>query len=162
MRLVSRDTWGFTLLELVLVLLIIGMALAVTYPSLSRGTAAFHLRATGRDILNTLRFAREKAITEQVYMLVVADREKQTVQLSDALGGGLRSYPLPDDVRIIRLLLGGIELPEGPLMIRFMTNGSCEAAEIVLQSRSGSVLRVVTDPLGGGARVAAEGAEERQ
>jgi general secretion pathway protein H len=144
------------LLELVLVLLIVSLALAVAYPNLSRGTAALHLRATGRDVMNTLRFAREKAITEQVNMLVVVDRDKQQVALSDALGGGTRTYSLPDDVRITRLFLSGKEIPEGPVMVRFLPNGSAEIAEIVLQSRTGTVLRVITDPLTGGARIVPE------
>lgn len=153
MKLLPPESRGFTLLELVLVLLIMGLALALSYPNLSRGTASFHLRAVGRDVMNTLRFARERAITQQTDMLVVVDREKQQVTLSDALGGGPRAFSLPDDVRIQRLFLGGKEIPEGPLRIRFISNGSSETAEIVLESKTGSVLRVVTDPLTGGAKV---------
>jgi general secretion pathway protein H len=153
MRLLPPDSKGFTLLELVLVLLIMGLALALTYPNLSRGTSAFHLRAVGRDVMNTLRFAREKAITEQANMLVVVDREKRQVTLSDALGVNPKSFTLPDDVEIQHLLLGGKEISEGPLQVRFIPNGSSETAEIVLESRTGSVLRVVTDPLTGGAKV---------
>lgn len=143
---------GFSLLELVLVLLIVGLALAVAYPNLARGTAAFRLRAAGRDVLNMLRFAREKAITEQANMLVTADRDKQQVTLADAVGGGARTYALPDDVKIARMLLSGKEVPETSITIRFLPNGSCETAEIVLQSSSGALLRVITDPLTGGAR----------
>lgn len=147
---------GFSLLELVLVLLIAGLALAVSYPNLARGTAAFHLRAAGRDVLNMLRFAREKAITEQANMLITADREKQQVTLAGAVGGGARRYALPDDVKIARLFLSGKEVPEASITIRFLPNGSCETAEIVLQSSSGALVRVVTDPLTGGARIEAD------
>lgn len=144
---------GFSLLELVLVLLIISLALAVTYPNLARGTAAFHLQAAGRDVLNMLRYAREKAITEQANMLITADREKQQVTLADAVGGGARRYALPDGVTIARMLLSGKEVAESSITIRFLPNGSCETAEIVLQSNGGGRLRVVTDPLTGGARI---------
>lgn len=162
MTLKLPDSRGFTLLELVMVLLIMSLALAVSYPNLSRGSAALHLRAVGRDIMNTLRFAREKAITEQMNMLVVVDREKGQVILTDALGGGARFYLLPDDVKIARLIVSGKDLPEGPLTVRFLSNGSSETAEIVLQSKAGGVLRVVTDPLTGGARVAAgQGGQDR-
>jgi general secretion pathway protein H len=153
MKRMPPDSRGFTLLELVLVLLIMGLALALTYPNLSRGTAAFHLRAVGRDVMNTLRFAREKAITQQTDMLVVVDPEKREVVLSDVLGGSPRTFSLPDDVKIQHLFLGGTEIPEGPLRIRFIPNGSSETAEIVLESKTGSVLRVVTDPLTGGAKI---------
>jgi hypothetical protein len=86
-------------------------------------------------------------------MLVVVDRDKQQVVLSDALGGGTRTYSLPGDVRITHLFLSGKEILEGPVMVRFLPNGSAEIAEIVLQAETGAVLKVVTDPLTGGARI---------
>ena len=144
---------GFTLVELVLVLVIMGLALGVSYPMLSRGTATFHLRATGREILNALRYAREKAITEQVEMRIVADREKQLLVLTDAFGAGDRSYAMPHDVRIERVLLSGQEVVDGPLVLRFLPNGSSDNAEIVIRSTSGASLKVETDPLTGGARI---------
>jgi Tfp pilus assembly protein FimT len=129
------------------------LALGVSYPMLSRGTAAFHLRAAGRDVLNTLRYAREKAITEQQSMKITVDPQAQRVVLSDEVGDGARTYTFPPDVRIQQVLLGKGELRDGPLVVRFMTNGSCDDAEIVLMSSKGGVIRVITDPITGGARV---------
>jgi general secretion pathway protein H len=144
---------GFSLLELVIVLLLMGLVAAVSYPSLSRGSASLNLKATGRDVLNTLRYAREKAITEQHGMRIVVDREKGQVRLTDDFGDGERVYQLPDDIRIERLASAGRDLQDGPLAIRFRPNGSAESAEILLVSRTGLSLRVVTDPVTGGARI---------
>lgn len=142
---------GFTLLELLIVLAVLVLVLAVSYPSLSRGTAALSLRTTGRDVLNTFRHAREKAVTQQSGMRVTVDRENQKLLLADDFGEGGREYLLPENVRIERVLLGGVETGEGTATIRFLPNGSSDAAEILLQSRSGSRLRVVSDPISGGA-----------
>lgn len=144
---------GFTLLELLIVVLVISVTLAVSYPSLFRGAASIHLRSTARDILNTFRYAREKAVTEQTAMRVAADRQKQELVLTDDLGDGSRTYLLPKDVRIERVALAGNEVMEGPLLVRFLPNGSSEDAEILLKSDAGSFLRVITDPITGGARV---------
>lgn len=144
---------GFTLLELLIVVLVIVLALAVSFPALSRGTSAVHLRTTARDILNTFRYAREKAVTEQTGMRVAISMEKQELILTDDLGDGGRSYVLPKDVRIQRMALGGQEAMEGPLLVRFLPNGSAESVEILLESKTGSRLRVLTDPITGGARV---------
>jgi prepilin-type N-terminal cleavage/methylation domain-containing protein len=144
---------GFTLLELIIVVLVIALVLAVSYPSLSRGTAAIHMRATARDILNVFRYAREKAVTEQTGMQVAVNRDKQELVLSDDLGEGSRSYVLPHDVKIRRMALAGTEVMDGPLIVRFLPNGSAENAEVLLQSDNGSELRIVTDPITGGARV---------
>jgi prepilin-type N-terminal cleavage/methylation domain-containing protein len=148
----SRDQ-GFTLLELIIVVLVIALVMAVAYPSLSRGSTTIRLRATGRDILNTFRYAREKAVTEQTGMRVAVDREKQELILSDDLGDGSRRYGLPRDVKIYRLALAGTEVTEGPLVVRFLPNGSAENAEVLLKSDTGAYLRIITDPITGGARI---------
>ncbi len=144
---------GFTLLELLVVVLIIGLAVTLTYPSLSRGATSIRMRAAGRDILNTFRVAREKAVAEQTGMRVTVDRAKQELILANDLGDGVRRYRLPEDVQIEKMAWGGAEVTEGPMAVRFLPNGSAESAEVVLKSRTGAFLRVVTDPLTGGARV---------
>jgi prepilin-type N-terminal cleavage/methylation domain-containing protein len=148
----SRDR-GFTLLELLLVIIIITLVLALAYPSLSRGSAALHLRATGRDILNTFRYAREKAITEQCGMRVTVDREKQQLTLTDDFGEGDRTYSLPKDVRIEHIALTGNETTENSMTVRFLPNGSCDSGELLLKAEKGSWLKVITDPITGGARI---------
>ncbi len=144
---------GFSLLELVIVILVMGLVAAVSYPALSRGTTAFHLRAAGRDIMNTVRYAHEKAITEQRGMRIVVNRESQQVVLTDDFGEGNRTYVLPHDVRIEGVALEGQDMPEGLLAIRFRSNGSAQSAMILLKSKTGAFLRVVTDPITGGARL---------
>ncbi len=144
---------GFTLLELLIVVLVVVLVLAVTYPSLSRGSSSVRLRTTGRDVLNIFRYARERAVTEQVGMRVTVDREKQRLVVSDELGDGGRFYLLPQDVRMESLALGGKEIVAPSLVIRFLPNGSSDRGEVLLKSESGSRLRIICDPLAGGARI---------
>jgi general secretion pathway protein H len=144
---------GFSLLELIMVVIVIALVLTVTYPSLSRGNATLHLRTSARGVLNVLRYAREKAITEQMEMRVVADAKTRQVSMTDAYGDGARSYPLPNGIAIAGVSFGGLEIRDEPLVIRFLPNGSAETAEIVLASDKGGFLRIVTDPITGGARV---------
>ncbi len=144
---------GFTLLELLMVVMILGLVLALSYPSLTQGSAALRLRATGRDVLNTFRYAREKAVTEQTGMQVTVDREKQTLLLKDIFGKGDKAYIMPQDVKIRRLALAGAEIQENRMTVRFSPNGSSDRAEVLLESKRGSFLRVITDPITGGARI---------
>jgi prepilin-type N-terminal cleavage/methylation domain-containing protein len=144
---------GFSLLELIMVVVVMALVLAVTYPSLSRGNATLHLRTSARDVLNVMRYAREKAITEQMEMRVVADRENRKVLMTDAYGENAREYSLPQGILIGRLLFGPNEIQEGPLVVRFLPNGSSDSAELTLASDKGGFLRIVTDPVTGGARV---------
>jgi Tfp pilus assembly protein FimT len=134
-------------------MLLMGLAVAVTYPALSRGSASLELRAAGRDVLNIFRYAREKAITEGIGSRVVVERETGRITLADAYGTGERWMKLRTGVMIAGLAVNGAEVLGGPLVVRFLPNGSTERAEVMLRSASGALLRIVTDPITGGARV---------
>jgi len=150
-RLAGND--GFSLLEVVIVILIMSLAMAVSYPVMTRGSTSLHLRAAGRDLLNLMRYAREKAITEQTAMMLLADRSSSRITLTDVMGQGAHLLTLPKDVRIQRLTLDGVEVTDGPMLVHFLTNGSAERAEVQLIADNGAVLRVFTDPITGGARI---------
>jgi general secretion pathway protein H len=144
---------GFTLLELIVVLLVISLAIAVAYPSLSRGGTSLRLRSCSRDVLNIFRYAREKAITEQTGMLVTVDKGNQMLILSNGLGDGIRKYTMPKDVQISRIALAGNEIMNNPMTVRFLANGSTDDAEVLLRADTGLQLRIISDPMTGGGRI---------
>jgi len=152
-----RRDRGFSLLELILVMIVISLVAVITYPSLLRGRTAFHLRAVSRDVINTMRFARETAVTEQKVMVANIDSQAQTITVSDEVGDGARTYAPPADVKLQGLSGAGEAAPaEGPLTIRFLPNGSSEDAQIVLRSDTGATMSIVLDAITGGARVRPE------
>jgi general secretion pathway protein H len=148
----TRDG-GFSLLELILVLVVMSLAMVIAYPSMSRGKTAFHLRAVARDVVSSLRLARETAVSEQKTMKVVVDSQAQTVTVSDDVGENPRIYRLPGDVKIEGLTADGQEGLQGPLVIRFLTNGSSDQAQIMVKAETGAHLKVLLDPFIGAARV---------
>lgn len=151
---------GFTLVEIVLVLLVMCLVAVVTYPSIVRGRTAFHLRAVGRDVIGAMRLARETAVTEQKVMVVQIDSQSQRITVSDEVGEGPRSMLMPSDVRIQGVTQskgGGAATPaqanQDALLIRFLPNGSAESATIVLVADTGASLKIATDPITGSARM---------
>ncbi len=148
-----RSDPGFNLLEIILVVFIIGLVMAVSFPALMRGNSTFKLQATGRDVLSAMRYAREKAISEQMEMLLVVDREAGKIILADENGGGERTLQLPEEVRIQRMMLWGQEVQQASMAIRFLPNGSSESGELLLASKKGVLIRIVTDPITGSARL---------
>ncbi len=144
---------GFSLLELMLVLVVLSLVMVIAYPSMSRGMASFHLRAVARDVVNSLRLARETAVSEQKTMKVVVDSQAQTVTVSDDVGEAPRVYRLPDDVKVEGLTPDGQEGLQGPFIVRFLSNGSSDPAQIMLKSKTGAHLKVLLDPFIGAARV---------
>jgi general secretion pathway protein H len=151
---------GFSLLELVLVLVIMSLVMAVAYPSLSRGRTAFHLKAVGRDMIGSFRMAREKAVTEQRVMQVSIDVQNQQVTVSDDVGDDARSFRLPVDVKVTGLNRRGEEVVQGPWALRFLPNGSSEDGQVLLKADNGAQFRITIDPITGAARMATgEGAK---
>jgi general secretion pathway protein H len=146
---------GFTLLEVVLVLVVMSLVAAVTLPAMLRGRTAFHLRAVSRDVIGSLRMARETAVTEQKVMMVQIDSQAQSLTVSDDVGDGARSLSIPGDVRLEAVTNSGEAIPDGRLVIRFLPNGSSDEAQILLRSETGSTLRIRTDAITGGARILA-------
>ncbi len=134
-------------------LLVISLVMAIAYPSMSRGKTAFHLRAVARDVINSVRIAREEAVTEQKSTQVVIDSQAQQVTVSDDVGEGARTYRPPEDVKISGLTADSEEALQGPLVIRFSSNGSSDTARILLKADSGAELKIIVDPLVGSARI---------
>ncbi len=57
---------GFTLMEMVVVAVVIGVMAALAVPSFLNYTSKLQAKSTARDIISTLRMARSKAISERV------------------------------------------------------------------------------------------------
>jgi len=145
---------GFTLLELIVVTLIIALVLGISYPSMERGSSILNLQTAGRDVLNTFRFAREKAISEQTTMLLIIDRGERRLELANILGEPLRSYTLPKGINIQSMVRAGSEVRDDVMTVRFAPNGNLENVGIRIAAGSGSRrMQIISDPLGGGARI---------
>lgn len=67
---------GFTLLELIVVLVLIGLLLVVTVPTLRNNLIDDPLRSTGRKLIGYIGGVRERAIREQQSYLLYIDMDE--------------------------------------------------------------------------------------
>jgi len=67
----TRRTNGFTLIEMLTVIAIIGILLAATLPAVNSLMKSTGLSVATREVANTLSLARQLAITQRVYARVV-------------------------------------------------------------------------------------------
>ena len=136
---------GFTLLELIVVLLLAGLVAALVAPSFSGTLESARLRSGAAEVRSVLTLARTLAASGSKVRTVSFDIEKGEF----AVLGEARTYLLPEGVRIESARVGGAVVEEETFRVRFFPDGSAEEAEIVVSSASGGGIRVTVEPLTG-------------
>ena len=143
-----RSVGGFTLMELLLCLVIIALAMAVTLPWLS-GSSATELRSAARLLAAGLRSAREQAISSNQGVALYINVDTRQMAIVDSLGGA------PDQTKVLpaevgyKLFAARSELRGGSGgQIRFFPDGSSTGGRITVFSDA-AVLLVDVDWLTG-------------
>ena len=72
---------GFTLIEIIIVLFIIGIATGIVGILISRGSGSLETRTFTRDISSVLRYARNHAVSEKKIYCFVIDKDERTLRL---------------------------------------------------------------------------------
>ncbi len=72
---------GFTLIEIIIVLFIMGLAAGLIGVWVSRGSGQLEARKFTKDISATLRYARTRAVSEKKIYCFVIDKEEQKYRL---------------------------------------------------------------------------------
>ena len=111
---------GFTLLELMVVLAILGLALAIVPANLMNATGAQALKADVRTVISGLRYARTRAIAANEPVALVID--PQAAQLS--LDGRQQIGVLSKSTR-----LGAANQP---IAVQFYPDGGSSGGELLL------------------------------
>lgn len=86
-----KGTAGFTLIELIVVLVIAAAVVALTPPLISKALPGVELRAAAREIAASLRFARNRAVTQRAETVLSLDVREKSYQVS----GSPRVHRLP-------------------------------------------------------------------
>jgi prepilin-type N-terminal cleavage/methylation domain-containing protein len=144
-QLVGRK--GFTLLELIVVMLILSTVLAMAAPSLRGFFGSRQLQDTAAQILALTQFARSQAIsegiiyrlnfntTQRIYWLT-AWRKGNFEVLRTSLG---QTYTLPKDMV---MELDKLEQDSSDMYVEFKPEGTVTAGTIRLIDRGGRTLEV--------------------
>ena len=144
----SEVARGFTLLELIVTLAVLGVAAAVVTPAIGRGTDALRARAEVAGFAATLRHARERAINVQRTHKVIVDPAAHRLAIIAAPAGDEEK-----EFRETRTLSSKltIEPAHGGAEVTFDARGLASAASFKLTS-GGIVYHVKVDPLTGRVR----------
>lgn len=129
-RIKSRASAGFTLLELLVVLMLMVMVYALAVPMISAGLPGTELKGAARQLAAGLRQARSLAVTRKEESTLMLDVEQRNFKVS----GDQRRYALPAKVDISLFTAQSELLPDKIGAIRFYPDGSSTGGRITVKS----------------------------
>ncbi len=142
---------GFTLIEVVVVLVIIAIGVTLAVPMMEAGFDAREVRRAARQIASSMHHCRVEALARSAPQELVIDAERNMITTSD-----WGRWAVLTDRAVIERVEGGRPLGNGTIQVLFFPNGSTSGASVVVASRQDRTrdrLRVSVDPLIGTVRV---------
>lgn len=127
---------GFTLLELMVVLLLMALLAGVTAPSVSRFLSSLNFREQTANVLASLRYARLMAITKGQQVSVTFDDSSGKIIYFSGAVNEQKEFDIAEDASFT------LEPPE----ITFFPEGQATPARLISEKGS-KVVRYTMDPL---------------
>ncbi len=132
------DRRGFSLMELLIVLVLLGFATSIALPTVGRFMESFSFRRGTQEVLNTLRYARLQAIASRHPVLVTAAKGGEPALQLAGRTHEVRPLPFQGEARIV------LE----PAKLVFHPEGMATSNRITV-SQGNRVRRYAIDPLTG-------------
>jgi general secretion pathway protein H len=130
MRAPTTQGSGFSLIELLVVLMLLALALSVVPPLLFGTVSSTELKASARNVASGLRQVRGYAINQGKEAVLTLDVEQRQFFIT----GRERGYSLPKRLELTLLTAESELSGEGVGSIRFFPDGSSTGGRITLAS----------------------------
>ncbi len=157
----SLDKKGYTLVELIVVVLLIGLVLTLAVPRLRNALLTDNLKGAARKMIGIINNLRNEAIREQRDYALHFDLDANRFwvsygSMSDEERAVTREVGsnLPGDIHIDDVWIKGEgKMVEGATRIRFTRRGYTQKSAIHLSSEDGRELTLVLSPFLGKVKV---------
>jgi len=160
---------GFTVLELLLVLVVLGVMAGSVVVSLSGRHRTNELETASRDLATALRYAHQNAsLTQEAFRVVIAPQEAVsghlssdlaiTVEIAEDLGRGLfrpargmpgRPHALPKGVYLSDVIWSGQSLVDEPYELAFGSDAKMGWGQLQLSNEQGERIEIEVASLTG-------------
>jgi type II secretion system protein H len=145
---------GFTLLELILVLMLMGLIAGLTLPFVASTLDRLRLQSQVRQISSALQFARSEAISKKTLFTFNIDIDQNqnwlTMPKQDEVS---QSKPIDETVRVLDYQSPNVIQTEGVLSILFYPRGNSSGGTLRFKSINDkdekNIYAVIIDPITG-------------
>ncbi len=156
----ETDRSGFTLIELMIVVVIIGITLGYIGPRIFSGLSTSNTDRAVRDITSMIQVARSSAVTQHRTYFIRFDMDNEKMAL----------YPMPETSGTVPEMLKERKMPDGVLLksiktsyqpekdrgemdLKITTEGVVEQGVIYLEGALGTIYTLVVKPFSGALKV---------
>jgi general secretion pathway protein H len=130
---VGKNNRGFSLFELVLVLLLLGVSMAIVLPNINKGLQDRGVRTSALGLAAAARELRSRALADGLPQRLVLN-----VPQNSYLVGRSAEVRLPDEIRFVSVE-GGESMDRDLKSFYFFPNGSILGGEIVIGDAAQSI-----------------------
>lgn len=139
---------GFTMIEILLIIVIIGVALGITMPSLVRSIQGQRLKTAARTMVTVARYARSMAVLKQTDLTLSFNFNTGQIDLTSTNVSLPRFTRMIEGVNVAYVKVEGKDQSEeGTCSVTFRRNGLCRPFEVKIIDRRGSYVIVKIDAL---------------
>ena len=170
----SEELSGFTLFELLVVILIISLISAFVMPRMAASLPGVQLKSTTRAVAASLRYARSKAVSEsRPYVAIFDNRQKLLAvePIGKSIDGAelnsireilitsklQKIYEIPDEIELAVLNHNTADEKSDAFQILFFPRGDSTGGKIVLQNPRRRQFTVTVDRITGSVEIASGG-----
>ena len=132
----TRESRGFTLVELLVVLVIAGLVLALVGTSISRSISGAEMRTAARKMASSLRYTRTRAILDKKEQVFLVDTENRSY-----LAPKRKAVELPEGMKVLLTTARSELTAESVGGIRFYPDGGSTGGSIELDA-NGRIYRI--------------------
>jgi general secretion pathway protein H len=139
---------GFSLIELIVVMVLLSLSIALIAPSLSRFSKSVELKAAAKKVAAILRYCRSEAINKgKVYQVIFdsnlmvvkvqpieAEDQEETEKKEDKSVS--KDYPLPAGIQLKEFNFESTQYPADLPAIEFYPNGGSNGGDLLLDTQS--------------------------
>jgi len=145
----KRSSRGVTLIEMLLVVAIVGMLTAISFPAVTSGIDSLRLASATDSVVSFFNAGLNRAERRQQLIEIVVSKPERSLTMRSSERGFLRRIELPEGIAIVSILPESRDEKDGVRRFVLYPGGVVPRIGLELANRKGTHRIVRVDPITG-------------